>query len=73
MDIILGIKLNDSVLFATSKAATRGISVLKASDDKTKNLGEHTAIAYTGESGDTGMCWVHEHIVMIDNCANCGI
>lgn len=53
MDIILGIKLNDSVLFATSKAATRGISVLKASDDKTKNLGEHTAIAYTGESGDT--------------------
>ncbi len=56
MDIILGIKLNDSVLFATSKAATRGISVLKASDDKTKNLGEHTAIAYTGESGDTGMC-----------------
>lgn len=55
MDIILGIKLQDTVLLATSKAATRGISVLKATDDKTRNLGTRSAMAFTGESGDTGM------------------
>lgn len=55
MDIILGIKVRDSVIIATSKAATRGISVLQANDDKTRALSEHSLIAYTGESGDTGM------------------
>ncbi|KAH3676249.1 hypothetical protein WICMUC_002126 [Wickerhamomyces mucosus] len=53
MDIILGIKVKDAVIVATSKAATRGISVLKADDDKTRNLSEHSLIAFTGESGDT--------------------
>lgn len=55
MDIILGLKVSDSVIIATSKAATRGISVLQANDDKTRALSDHALIAYTGESGDTGM------------------
>lgn len=52
MDVILSIKLKDSVLVATSKAATRGISILKADDDKTRPLSEHTLMAFTGEPGD---------------------
>ncbi|WLF81123.1 Proteasome subunit beta type-4 [Lodderomyces elongisporus] len=53
MDIILGIRLEDATLVATSKAATRGISVLKDNDDKTRHLNAHNLIAFTGESGDT--------------------
>lgn len=53
MDIILGVRLQDCTIIATSKAATRGISVLKADDDKTRVLNTHNLIAYTGESGDT--------------------
>lgn len=53
MDIILGVRINDAVLFATSKAVTRGISILKATDDKTRDLGDNTAMAFTGEAGDT--------------------
>lgn len=53
MDIILGIRLKDSTLIATSKAFTRGISILKSTDDKTLDLNDHNIIAFTGESGDT--------------------
>lgn len=53
MDIILGIRVQDCTIIATSKAATRGISVLKTTDDKTRQLNLHNLIAYTGESGDT--------------------
>lgn len=53
MDIILGIRVQDCVIFASSKAVTRGISVLKASDDKTRLLSPHTLMSYTGEAGDT--------------------
>ncbi|GMM28532.1 proteasome core particle subunit beta 4 [Martiniozyma asiatica (nom. inval.)] len=53
MDIVLGIKLSDCTLIATSKAFTRGISILKATDDKTKQLNPTTLMAFTGESGDT--------------------
>lgn len=53
MDIILGIQLPEGTLLATSKAFTRGISILKATDDKTKILNDSNIIAYTGESGDT--------------------
>ena len=53
MDIILGIKVSDGTLIATSKAATRGISILKDTDDKTRHLNAHNLIAYTGEAGDT--------------------
>lgn len=53
MDIILGIRVKDSTVIATSKAATRGISILKDTDDKTRRLNSHNLIAFTGESGDT--------------------
>ncbi|SCV06012.1 LANO_0H20164g1_1 [Lachancea nothofagi CBS 11611] len=53
MDIILGIRVQDCVILATSKAVTRGISILKADDDKTRQLSEHTLMAFSGEAGDT--------------------
>ncbi|KAG7774868.1 hypothetical protein KL930_003908 [Ogataea haglerorum] len=53
MDIILGIRVKDSVIVATSKAFTRGISVLKDTDDKTRVLNQYNLLAFTGESGDT--------------------
>ncbi|KAF5209342.1 Proteasome subunit beta type-4 [Clavispora lusitaniae] len=53
MDIILGIRVQGATLIATSKAATRGISILKDTDDKTRVLNPHNLVAYTGESGDT--------------------
>jgi hypothetical protein len=33
----------------------RGVTILKAEDDKTKLLNPHTLMAYSGEAGDTGM------------------
>ncbi|CAK9441502.1 uncharacterized protein LODBEIA_P53700 [Lodderomyces beijingensis] len=53
MDIILGIRVEEATLIATSKAATRGISILKDTDDKTRHLNAHNLIAFTGEAGDT--------------------
>lgn len=53
MDIILGIRVSDGTIIATSKAATRGISVLKDDDDKTRQISDHNLMAYTGEAGDT--------------------
>lgn len=53
MDIVLGIRVKDCTLIATSKAATRGISVLKDTDDKTRNLNSHNLMAFSGEAGDT--------------------
>ncbi|ODQ79755.1 hypothetical protein BABINDRAFT_7961 [Babjeviella inositovora NRRL Y-12698] len=53
MDIILGIRVQDCTIIATSKAFTRGISILNSTDDKTRQLGEHSLMAFTGESGDT--------------------
>lgn len=53
MDIVLGIRVQDSVILATSKAVTRGISILKDTDDKTRQLSPHTLMSYTGEAGDT--------------------
>jgi 20S proteasome subunit beta 4 len=32
----------------------RGATILKASDDKTKELNRHTLMAFSGEAGDTG-------------------
>lgn len=55
MDVLLGITTADAVLVATSKAAMRGISVLKDDDDKTRDLNSSTVMAFSGESGDTGM------------------
>ncbi|KAH3898855.1 probable Proteasome subunit beta type-4 [Saccharomycodes ludwigii] len=53
MDIILGIKLNDCVILASSKAVTRGITILKDSDDKTRELSPHILMSFSGEAGDT--------------------
>lgn len=53
MDIILGIRVQDSVILASSKAVTRGISVLKATDDKTRQLSPHCLLSFSGEPGDT--------------------
>lgn len=49
----MGIRVEDCTLVATSKAATRGISVLKDTDDKTRPLNSHNLMAYSGEAGDT--------------------
>lgn len=32
----------------------RGVTILKASDDKTRQLNKHTLMAFNGEAGDTG-------------------
>lgn len=59
MDVLLGITTGEQVIIATSKAAMRGISVLKNDDDKTRNLNKHSLIAFSGESGDTGNSSLH--------------
>ena len=33
----------------------RGATILKASDDKTRELNTHTLMAFSGEAGDTGI------------------
>ena len=37
----------------------RGATILKASDDKTRQLNKHTLMAFSGEAGDTGE-FVHQ-------------
>lgn len=32
----------------------RGATILKAEDNKTRQLNKHTLMAYSGEAGDTG-------------------
>lgn len=32
----------------------RGPTILKATDDKTRQLNRHTLMAFSGEAGDTG-------------------
>lgn len=49
----MGITGKDFTLIAASKAAMRGATVLKASDDKTRALNKHTLMAFSGEAGDT--------------------
>lgn len=52
-EVLLGITGKDFTLIAASKAAMRGATVLKASDDKTRSLNKHTLLAFSGEAGDT--------------------
>jgi 20S proteasome subunit beta 4 len=40
----------------------RGATILKASDDKTRELNSHTLMAFSGEAGDTGAFWRLHHI-----------
>ncbi|MCJ1261401.1 Proteasome subunit beta type-4 [Lobaria immixta] len=53
MEVLLGITGKDYTIVAASKAAMRGATILKASDDKTKELNKHTLMAFSGEAGDT--------------------
>ncbi|TID27819.1 putative proteasome subunit beta type-2 [Venturia nashicola] len=53
MDVLLGITGKDFTLIAASKAAMRGATVLKATDDKTRQLNSQNLMAYSGEAGDT--------------------
>jgi 20S proteasome subunit beta 4 len=55
MEILLGITGKDFTIIAASKAAMRGATILKASDDKTRDLNKHTLLAFSGEAGDTGI------------------
>lgn len=54
-EVLLGITGKDFTLIAASKAAMRGATILKASDDKTRSLNKHTLVAFSGEAGDTSM------------------
>jgi 20S proteasome alpha/beta subunit len=54
MEVLLGITGKDFTIIAASKAAMRGPTVLKATDDKTRSLNQHNLMAYSGEAGDTG-------------------
>ncbi|KAG8623489.1 hypothetical protein KVT40_008465 [Elsinoe batatas] len=53
MEVLLGITGKDFTLLASSKAAMRGATILKSSDDKTRELNTHNLIAFSGEAGDT--------------------
>jgi 20S proteasome subunit beta 4 len=54
MEVLLGITGKDFTIIASSKAAMRGVTILKATDDKTRDLNKHNLMAYSGEAGDTG-------------------
>ena len=60
--MLLGITGKDFSLIAASKAAMRGATILKSSDDKTRQLNKHTLMAFSGEAGDTGR---YEHLVVV--------
>lgn len=53
-EVLLGITGKDFVILAASKAAMRGPTIIKAEDDKTRQLNKHTLMAHSGEAGDTG-------------------
>ncbi|KAI9670450.1 MAG: Proteasome subunit beta type-4 [Trizodia sp. TS-e1964] len=53
MSVLLGITGKDFTLVAASKAAMRGATILKANDDKTRQLNQNTLMAFSGEPGDT--------------------
>ncbi|KAL9092482.1 MAG: hypothetical protein Q9159_000829 [Coniocarpon cinnabarinum] len=52
-EVLLGLTGRDFTVVASSKAAMRGVTILKANDDKTRKLSDHTVMAYSGEAGDT--------------------
>lgn len=52
-EVLLGLTGRDFTIIAASKAAMRGATILKSSDDKTRQLNRHTLLAFSGEAGDT--------------------
>ena len=63
MEVLLGITGKDFTIMAASKAAMRGATILKASDDKTRALNKHTLMAFVGEAGDTSMSLLSSHLI----------
>jgi 20S proteasome subunit beta 4 len=61
MEVLLGLTGKDFTIIASSKAAMRGVTILKATDDKTRDLNQHNLMAYSGEAGDTGMPLPSKH------------
>ena len=53
-EVLLAFTGKNYTIVAASRAAMRGATILKASDDKTKELNKHTLMAFSGEAGDTG-------------------
>lgn len=53
MDILLGVCTENEVLLVTSRALARGVSVLKSDDVKVATCNSSTAIAFSGEPGDS--------------------
>ncbi|EYE94786.1 proteasome core particle subunit beta 4 [Aspergillus ruber CBS 135680] len=53
MEVLLGITGKDFVILAASKATMRGPTIIKAEDDKTRQLNKSTVMAFSGEAGDT--------------------
>ena len=52
-EVLLGLTGSDFTIIAASKAAMRGATILKSSDDKTRQLSPSTIMAFSGEAGDT--------------------
>jgi len=53
MEVLLAIRGANFVLCASNKAAVRGVTVIKDTDDKTRKLNDHNLVLYSGEAGDT--------------------
>lgn len=53
MDTVLGVAFNDFVILAADRTENFGILRLAENSDKIHRLTTHTAMAITGESGDT--------------------
>ncbi len=64
MEVLLGLTGKDFTLIAASKAAMRGVTILKATDDKTRQLNKFNLMAFSGEAGDTGKNPSHKLTVL---------
>jgi 20S proteasome alpha/beta subunit len=53
MECLFGITGKDFTLLAGDTVAARSIVVMKATEDKSRELTPHTVLFYTGEPGDT--------------------
>jgi 20S proteasome subunit beta 4 len=67
MEVLLGITGKDFAIIASSKAAMRGATILKANDDKTRELNQHNLMAYSGEAGDTGDSYLAQASICFDS------
>ncbi|KAI3630491.1 hypothetical protein MIR68_003001 [Amoeboaphelidium protococcarum] len=52
MEALFGITGKDFVLLAADKVVARSIMVMKATEDKSRDLSGHIAMVYSGENGD---------------------